>query len=361
MRWLAVPILTVMAVAACGGSNAPNQVAGPKQSAVDEKRAETDARGLVTEVYETLGRGSKDSLFSLLDDTVVVFGPRKVDALANRTDTLVALGQIIDFKAKKTVVVRSGSLEVVASQGGRSAWAYDVISVGGESHALTAILINTDDLWQVDAAVIAQLPSKAELKDGLAKDSVVPPGAAAKARIDPLAKGAVDRFQQGLLDQSTWGADLTSRSDALYVGPLPGELSRGKKELKKLWKKRVEANVREAISGDIVAGVTPDGQLAWVSAPVTRVADEETDPLPLRAFAVFEKSGDGWKLVALHESLAIDEPGAGAPFKKIVPPKLPEKKPDVIEEAPKVEKAAKDEPKKKKKKKKKKKPVEDDG
>jgi hypothetical protein len=334
-------------------------VARPKQAAVDEKQAEKDARGLVTEVYETLGRGNKDSLFSLLEDSLIVFGPRKVDALANRTDTLVALGAVIDPKAKKKLAVRSGALEVVASPGGRSAWAFDAVTIAGEPHVMLAILINTDDVWQIEAAVIAQTPSRGTVKSELARDAVVPPGAPAKAKLDSAAKGAVDRFEKGLLDQEAWGADLGSRSDAIFVGPELGEVTHGKKDLKKLWKKRVEAKLREAVSGDLVAGTTPDGQLAWVSAPVTRV-EEGAEPLPLRAFAVFERAGEGWKLIALHESLAIDEPGAGAPFKKILPPREPEKQPEVVEATKKPDKAAKTDKKKKKSKKKKKKPASDE-
>ena len=75
---------------------------------------------------------SEDSLFSLLEDTLVVFGPRKKDGLATRTDALVALGDAIDPKAKKKVSLRSGGLEVVSSSGGRSAWAFDSVTAGGE-------------------------------------------------------------------------------------------------------------------------------------------------------------------------------------------------------------------------------------
>jgi len=346
-------------IAACGGgASSAKTAAKPKQAAVDEKQAEKGAKDLVTEIYETLGRGNKDSLFSLLDDALIVVGPRRQDALTTRSDALVGLGSVIDPKAKKKLALRSGGVDVVASSGGRSAWAFDTVTAGGEPYSITAILINTDDIWQIDAASIAHMPNKSALKAELARDAIVPPGATAKAKQAPLAKAAVERFQKGLLDQASWGADLGSRSDALYVGPLAGELTRGKKDLKKLWKKRTDAKTREALSGEVLAGVTPDGQLAWVSAPVTRVAEEE-EPLPLRSFAVFEKSSDGWKLIALHESLAIDEPGAGTSFKKIVPPA--EKKPDVPkpEATDKTDKT--DPPKKKKKKKKKPKPVEDEG
>jgi ketosteroid isomerase-like protein len=346
MRALAV----VVAVAACGGGGGggATKPKAAKQSAVDEKQAEKDAKGLVTEIYETIGRGNKDSLFSLLDDSLVVFGPRKLDAPGNRAETLVALGGIVD--PKKKLALRSGSLEVVASAGGRSAWAFDVVNIAGEPHAVMAILINTDDLWQLDAAMVAQMPAAIAMKAEAAKDSIVPPGAAAKTKIDPDAKGAVERFQKGLLDQEAWGADLTSRSDALVVGPTFGEVARGKQDVKKLWKQRTEAKTRAAVSGEIVAATTPDGQIAWVSAPVTRVA-EGGSPMPLRVFAVFEKSSEDWKLIALQESLAIDAPGAGAPFRKIMPPPPKEEKPVVVaKEEPKPDKAKKKNEKPKKKK-----------
>ena len=191
--------------------------------------------------------------------------------------------------------------------------------------------------------------------------AVVPPGATAVAKVDPRAKGAVERFEKGLLDKEGWGADLGSRTEAIVIGPASGDVTRGKKEIKKLWKKRVEAHTREATSGEVTAEVTADDQLAWVTAPVTMVADDE-DPLPLRVFAVFERNGDAWKMIALHEALAFDEPGAGAPFVKILPPSpKPPEPPPKAEEAKKDDKPAKAAKKTKKtKKKKKKKPADDE-
>jgi ketosteroid isomerase-like protein len=147
----------------------------------------------------------------------------------------------------------------------------------------------------------------------------VPTGAKAAARIDPAAAAAVAKLTHGLIDQQSWGDELAGQSDAVVVGPTAGDISRGKKAIKKLWSARLKANVREAVSGDVSSAVTPDGELAWASVAVTRVADGEP-PLPLRLFAVFEKDAAAWKLIALHEAVAIDEPGSGTPFKKIVPP-----------------------------------------
>jgi hypothetical protein len=89
-----------------------------------------------------------------------------------------------------------------------------------------------------------------------------------------------------------------------------------------MWKKRVKANLREALVGDLTSATTPDGQLAWVSAPVVRFEDND-DPLPLRVFAVFEKNGADWRMIALQEALAFDAPGAGSQLEKVTPPALP--------------------------------------
>jgi len=300
--------------------------------AVDERTAEKDAKGLVAEIYETLDRGKTDSLFALLTDSLVVFGPRRTDAMQSRSDALVALGKVLKVnepkppkpdpkapKAKKHQSVHSGGLAVVTSEGGHSAWAFDVLQVDGQPLAVTAILSNTDDIWAVTAAAVASTPTGKQVKAEAAKDAIVPPGATFPAKIGPGADAAVEKFKKGLVDQESWGEDLEFRSDAIVVGPIAGEVARGKAAIKRQWNARTKSNVREATSGEIAAAMTADGQLVWISVPVTRVADGE-EPMPLRVFAIYEKDGTGWKMIALHEALAIDEPGSGTAWKKILPP-----------------------------------------
>ena len=274
------------------------------------------------EIYQTIGRGKTDSLFSLLSAPLVVFGPRRIDAAISRSDALVALGKVVDRKAKTHAQLRSGQLSVVASPGGHSAWAFDVVSVAGQALAVTAVLTNTDDLWSVAAVAVATMPTTRQARTESARDAVVPPGGAAAGKADVRAAPAVERFRAGLTAPQSWGDDLASASDAIVIGPVAGQIARGKPAIEKLWKARLKSNMREATNGDITSAVTADGQLAWLSVPVTRVADDE-DPTPLRVFAIYAKDGAGWKLTALHEAIAIDEPGAGAPFKKILPPPPP--------------------------------------
>ena len=299
-----------------GGGPAP---AAPAEPAIDERTAEHDARGLVLEIYRTLGRGKTDSLFSLLDDRLIVFGPRPTDATASRADALGALGALVDPRAKRHAQLRSTGLTVVVSPGGHSAWAFDVIGIDGHLVAVTAVLSNTSDLWSVTALGLGALPASRQLRAESSRDAVVPPGTTSSAKVAPGAETVVDEFKKRLAAQDSWLADLTSDSEAVLAGPAAGQVARGKQAIQQLWKPRSKAALRAATAGEITALVTPDGQLAWLTAPVTRVGDGE-EPLPMRIFAVYTKAGTGWRMTVLHEAIAISEPGSGAAFKKIVPP-----------------------------------------
>lgn len=331
MRARAALLATLAAAAsACAPAKTPAAQMPKVGPAIDTATAESDAKGLAGEVYNTLGRGKTDNLIPLLAPSLVVFGPRRLDALASRSDALVALGKVID--ARKQAAVKSSELTVVPAPSGRSAWAVDVVVVDGTPLAVTAVLSNSDDLWLVDAATIARTPAKATVKTELARDAVVPNGMAATPKPDERAQGAIAKFQAGLADQTRWGADLAEREHPVVIGPLAGEVARTKKDVKALWAKRAKAKVRELAVGDIAAAVTPDGELAWVSAPVTRASADDDGVVPLRVFAIYENTGGTWQLAALQESLAIDAPGMGVAYKKLAPaaPKADAPAPEVV-------------------------------
>jgi hypothetical protein len=346
MRALALATAFAMAVPLIGCGGATSQATISKQPTVDERKAAKDAKALVREIYQTISRSTNtDGLMALLAEPLVVFGPRLTDGHASRSDALVAMRTLLDERGKANKPqVSSGGLAVVASPGGLSAWAVDVLEVEGSPMALTAVLSNEDDFWVIAAAALARTPSMKTVRSSLKTDAIVPPALAAPAKISRAAEGAADRFKRGLADPEEWGADLAARSEAVVIGPSAGDMTRGKKEIAKLWKKRGKANTRYATAGDVAAGATQDGQLAWVTVPAVQFAEDD-EPLPLRIFGIYERVGDGWKLIALQESLAVDEPGVGANFKKITPPA-------VKAEAPPPAPPPK-EPKKKKKKKKK--------
>jgi hypothetical protein len=320
----AVLSLALGAISACGGAK---QVAEPKQQpAIGAKEATKGATDVVTSIYDSIGHGDSDGLMTLAAEQLVVFGPRRGDALANRSDALVALGK--EVSAKKKAEIGTSTLQVTPAAGGHSAWAYDVLDVGGEPMVITAVLTNSDDIWLVDAAALARTPAAKVMAKELARDAIVPPGMTGfAAKIDTPAQAVVDKFQHALGAQSEWGDDLAARDTALVIGPNAGEVAHGKHEVKKLWKKRLKANTREVAVGDIAAGTTPDGQLAWVSAPVTRASDDGA-PVPLRVFAIYENRASDWKLVALQESIAVDAPGAGAALAKKAPAAAPAKPAD---------------------------------
>ncbi len=321
-RRLAV-VLALLSVA-CGGGGAASTAPTFSGPAVDERTAENDARGTVTEIYAAVGRGKPDNLFSSLDEQLVVFGPRRADVTTTRTDALVALGQVVDPKAADHLQLGSGQLAVVSAPGGHSAWAVDVLTVEGIPMAVLAILSSEDDFFRVTAASLALMPSAKQVRSDQAKLALVPPAAEAAGGVAPGGRAAVERFQKGLATPSVWADDLGSRADAVMIGPAAGQVTRGKKAIKKLWLRRQDAQTRAALAGEITAGVTADGQLAWVTAPVARVeggegGEGDAQPLPLRVFAVFERAGSAWRMIALQEVVAVAEPGAGEPFVKLAP------------------------------------------
>ena len=286
---------------------------------------------------------------TLVSDPLLVFGPRRADALTARADALVSLKQLVDPKAKHRASLKSTELVVVASPGGRSAWAFDLVSFDGRPLAATAVLSNAGDIWLVSAVAIAETPSSHAVTTELDKQAVVPPALAAATRVDPAARAAADKLTRGLAAQEVWGDDLSTRTDAVFIGPTSGDVARGKSDIKKLWKKRLKANTREVAVGEPAAQVTPDGQLAWVTVPVVRFADKQP-PTPLRVFAIFEKDAADWHLIALQESLAVDAPGSGSALAKTPPPPLPkaEEPPKPPPSTAKTKTKTKTKPKKKK-------------
>jgi hypothetical protein len=310
--------LWIALLAGCGGTAKP-AVEPTQQPDIDPEQATTGAKGLVGEVYQSIGHGDTDSLMTLLSEKIVVFGPRRGDALASRQDTIVALGKVVDANNKRPVT--SAGIAVTPAPGGHSAVAVDAIDTGGHAMSVLAVLSNSDDMWLVGAASVADAPTAATIKKQLARDAVVPPAMGTAATVDAGAKPVVEQWRRGLAAQAEWGSDLTTAANGVFVGPDAGDVARGKRELKKLWKARVDAGVREVAVGDVTAQTTADGRMVWLSAPVLRKTGAEM--LPLRMFAVYARRGDAWKLCALQEAVAIDAPGAGAKYKAMMPAAAP--------------------------------------
>jgi len=340
-----VRLVGLVAVAACAGGTKAGPVA-PKEAAVDSQTAQKGAKDLVDEIYEDIGHANTDSLQALLDTKVMVLGPRRTDAVATRADAILALGKYVDAKKKLQPRLKSAALGVFPSEGGHSAWGYDHLDANGEQWAAMVVMSGSNDLWSVDAVALGETPPLAKVKAELKKDAVVPPAAGVTVKADPSAAAAVEKFTKGLADQHAWATELEGNELAVVIGPSAGEVTHGKKDMKALWKKRFKANVRAVLAGEVSGAATRDGMLAWVSAPIMR-AEEGEEPLPLRAFAVFARAGGAWTMIALQESVALDAPGAGVPFKKFVPPAVAPPPPPPDDK--KVDKTADKKAKKKKK------------
>ena len=54
---------------------------------------------------------------------------------------------------------------------------------------LTAVLGNADDIWQVQAAALAETPTMKSIRAELKKDAIVPPGLSGVAKSDPRREG----------------------------------------------------------------------------------------------------------------------------------------------------------------------------
>jgi hypothetical protein len=97
--------LAVALLGACGGGGT-KEPEKPTAAPVSERKAEKDAKSLVTEIYSSIGHSNTDGLMALVADPVYVLGPRKKDALATRADALVALRDILDKEKDKKFPVK---------------------------------------------------------------------------------------------------------------------------------------------------------------------------------------------------------------------------------------------------------------
>src|SRR5262245_58835897 len=245
-------LVALAALAACSGGGGGKTAEKPQPAPIDERKAEKDAKGLVGEIVQTLGHANTDGLMALLAEPLIAFGPRRTDQMSTRTDVLVALRATFDGMGKDAKPsLKSDALSVVASPGGNSAWVADVMDIEGKPMSAMMVLSNDDDFWVVIAASVAHTPSMKTVRAELKQDAIVPPGMPGIAKVTDSAEEAVDRFKSGLADPTPWAEDLAKRSDAVVIGPSEGDVTRGKKELEKLWKKRAKVNMRHASAGEV--------------------------------------------------------------------------------------------------------------
>ena len=284
--------LCLIAIAgACGGAQTKTAT-GPIEDAPPDASAEV--RGVVQEAYGSLGHGNREGILPLLADRVYVIGPGAKDIVEQRSDVVVALTNM--FPAEKKHRISSHALRAVVSPGGASAYVSDQLDVDGVPYAASAVMEQQGGVWVATAICVARvMPAAKQAKDPLP---------AIDASVDAGAKAAVDAFQKAAAAPERFVDQLADGPEVVVIGPGPRDVTRGGAAIHKAWKKALKKHPTLSIDGAVRAGVTPDGQLAWIHANVTRGADK-SDPTPLRAFYVYAHYGAGWRLTAAHESSAI--------------------------------------------------------
>jgi ketosteroid isomerase-like protein len=273
---------------ACG--SAPAKPAAPS---VEDAPADAaaDVRGVVQEAYGSLGHGNREGILPLLADKIYAIGPAAGDAIQARTDVVVALTAM--FPADKKHRMVSHALRAVVSPGGKSAYVTDQLDIDGAPYTAAAVMEQQGDLWVTTPLQVARPVAVA--RQG--KDPLPP----IVAQVDPGAKAVVDLFTQAAAVPDRFVEQLADGPEVVAIGAGPRDLLRGGATIHKAWKKALKKHPTFAVMGTVRAGVTPDGQLAWIHANVKRAADD-ADPVVHRAFYVYARDGASWRLTVAHES-----------------------------------------------------------
>jgi hypothetical protein len=126
-----------------------------------------------------------------------------------------------------------------------------------------------------------------------AKAGIVPP--ALTKKVDAGAEAAEKLFEGSLADPAAFAATVSDRKDALLYGSNVAERYVGGAKIKaqlKAW------NLKLAVRDGVQAGAVGT-TIAWVAANLdaTAIKSPKTPSSPYRVFAIYEKTGDSWKLV----------------------------------------------------------------
>ena len=262
-------------------------------------------RGMVVEAYQSLRHGKREGVLPLLADRVYAVGPGPQAVVVGRSEVVVALGALFPAGDKRRI--RSRGLRVGIAPGGRAAWVTDQLDVDRVHYDATAVLAQVGGVWVAVAIDVGRPVAKA-------------PGGVSPAvgrGVDGGATAAVKLFISGLEHPERLPDQLADSDDAVVMGPGPRDLHRGARAIRRAWTparpkhRHRHRHEHEAPPppppggrfGDVRAGVTPDGALAWVSAQVARPV--KTGALvPGRAFHIYQRVGGRWRLVAAHEVFA---------------------------------------------------------
>jgi hypothetical protein len=271
--------VALLASACSGAARTPATTVADKDARKDTAK---QARGLIQDAYSAIRHGHGANAQTLLADRAFVVGPAAGDLFGGRSDTVVAVTSRFEITDRHRV--RSRGLVAVSSPTGHSAWAADRVDIDRARLTLVAVLAQVDDIWYAVAVQLGREPG------GAGAETLPPLG----GRVDGGAAEVVDLVREGAAEPAKF-LDQLAEADTLIIGPGKRDQTRGKRGIKRLWKKRKLADHPIEIDGEPRAGATPDGALVWV------VANSRTgEASPQRILWLYQRAEDGWRLVLMQ-------------------------------------------------------------
>jgi hypothetical protein len=282
-----VALAAMAALIGCGATTG-----SPEAVAVDadaRNKASRYVRGTVKDVYRSIRKGKADTNQTLLADDLFAVGPHADQLYQDRTAAVLAITSA--FELGKRLRLRSRGLVAEAAATGSSAWVVDRIDVKRRRYTVVAVLAEVDEIWYVVALQVGAT------RGGDAAELPPLPGGAGGA------DEVVDLVRAGAAAPTAFLDQLSEHKKVTVVGPGKSDHLRGSKRIAKKWthKRKPKAPAPFDLIGEVRAGVTPDGGVAWVVANSRETGADEA-PLHRRMF-VYQRVDDAWRLVVMQDAI----------------------------------------------------------
>jgi len=163
----------------------------------------------------------------------------------------------------------------------------------------TAVLEKVNGTWQPIAWSITPSIVSAAQQDAIDQGILPDKLGRNTAGADEVAK----QFETTAADPKAFAASFSDRKEVVMYGSELPERYVGAKAKAQIAAWSFAFKVRDGLR----AGMSKSGNLAWVAANVdaTSVKNAKAKPIPFRAFAVYEKTPAGWKIVDVQFSTAV--------------------------------------------------------
>jgi hypothetical protein len=163
----------------------------------------------------------------------------------------------------------------------------------------TALFEKTNGIWQPLAwALTPPIPGAEQV--GAMQAGIVPDKI---GRNVAGADAVVMLFETTIGDPKLFAATVSSRKETSMYGSEMGERFTGDQVKKQLQSWNLIFKVRDGVR----AGVSKSGRLAWVATNVDALQNKRPNAkaIPYRLFAIYEKTGNDWKLVQLQFTTSV--------------------------------------------------------